>query len=105
MGETLTVDKAKLRAAAKRVDDAARGLEEAAGDSAVPQLAVAEAALAGSVTDEVLPRMGRGLAECASDMMSAMLGLAQGLETAARRFDTVDVIYGRAARPDAVLEL
>jgi hypothetical protein len=105
VGETLTVDKAKLREAAKKVDDAARLLEEAAGDSAVPQLAVAEAALAGSVTDDVLPRIGRGLSECASDMMSAMLGLAQGLESAARRFDTVDMVYGRAARPDAVIEL
>jgi hypothetical protein len=96
MGETLWVDKGQLRDGANKVAEAATQLEEAAGKKAIPALAVAEAALAGSVTAATMAPVGRGLAEVVSDMVTAMDGLAQGLETAANRFHTVDVVFGQA---------
>jgi hypothetical protein len=102
MGETLWVDKAKLRECAKTVDNSAKQVEESAGKKAIPALAVAEVALAGSVTVGTLPPVGRTLAEVAGDMVTAMRGLAQGLEAAANRFHAVDVVYGQATYPDAV---
>jgi hypothetical protein len=102
MGETLWVDKAKLRECAKTVEKAANQVEDSAGKQAIPALAVAEATLAGSVTTGTLPAVGRALAEVVADMVTAMDGLAQGLETAANRFHTVDVVYGRATYPAAV---
>jgi hypothetical protein len=101
MAETLVVDKAKLRECAKTVDTSAKQVEESAGKKAIPTLAMAEVTLAGSVTVGTLPRVGRSLAEVAGDMVTAMRGLAQGLETAAARFERVDVVLGQATYPDA----
>jgi hypothetical protein len=102
MGETLWVDKGQLRDGANKVAGAANHLEEAAGRKAIPALAVAEAALAGSVTAATMAPVGRGLAEVVADMVTAMDGLAQGLETAANRFHTVDVVFGQATHPAGV---
>ena len=102
MGETLWVDKNKLRECAEKVETAADEVEGAAGKKAIPSLAVAEAALAGSVTAGTLAPVGRSLAEVVADMVTAMDGLAQGLQTAATRFHTVDVVYGQATYPAGV---
>lgn len=97
MGETLWVDKAKLRECAGIVDAVAGTVEDGAGKQAMPALALAEVALAGSVTVDHLAPLGRALGEAAGDMVTAMRGLAQGLEVAANRFHTVDVVLGQAA--------
>jgi hypothetical protein len=99
MGQTLTVDKDKLRRCASSVGTAADGVERAAGGKVVSALAAAEVTLAGSVTVSTLPRVSRSLAECAGDMVTAMRGLVEGLETAADRFQTVDVVLGQATYP------
>jgi hypothetical protein len=99
MGQTLTVDKDKLRGCATSVEGAAGRVQDAAGGQVVPALAAAEVALAGSATAGTLPRVSRALAECAGDMVTAMRGLAEGLETAADRFQTVDVVLGQATYP------
>ena len=101
MGQTLTVDKDKLRRCASSVESAAGRVEGAAGTKAVPALAAAEVVLAGSVTVGTLPRVSQALAECAGDMVTAMRGLAEGLETAADLFQTVDVVLGQATYPGA----
>lgn len=99
MGQTLTVDKDRLRRCASSVDGAAKAVEVAAGEKLVPALAAAEVTVAGSVTVSTLPRVSRALAECAGDMVTAMRGLAEGLETAADRVQTVDVVLGQATYP------
>jgi hypothetical protein len=49
------------------------------------------------IVDACAAPPGRALAEAAGDLVTAMRGLAQGLEQAANRFHTVDVDLGRAA--------
>jgi hypothetical protein len=97
VGETLWVDKGKLRECAGIVDACAVTVENTAGNQAVPALALADVALAGSVTVGHIAPLGRALSEAAGDMVTAMRGLAQGLEQAANRFHTVDVVLGGAA--------
>jgi hypothetical protein len=98
MGETLSVDKGKLRQGAKIVEDAAKEIEVSAGKQSIAALALAEQALAGSVSAGSLPRVGRSLAEVSGDMVTAMRGLAEGLQTAANRFHTVDIVLGEATQ-------
>jgi hypothetical protein len=96
MGQTITVDRTKLLACASAVDGAGKGVESAAGEGVIPALATAEAAVEGSVTAGALPRVGTSLAEVAADLVTAIRGLADGLETAAERFQQVDVLLGEA---------
>ena len=102
MGETLWVDKAKLRECAKTVENAANQVEDAVGKQAIPALVSTEAMLTESATAGTLGPVGRALAEVVADMVTAMDGLAQGLESAANRFHTVDVVYGQATYPAGV---
>jgi hypothetical protein len=103
VGETLWVDKAKLRESARFVDATANMIESSAGKEALPALGLAEVALRGSVTVFELPKLGHAVAEAAGDMVTAMRGLAQGLDAAANRFHTVDVVLGQAAEGRTVI--
>lgn len=100
MAEKLWVDKTKLRAGAATVDTAADEVDASVGRMVNRYLALAEEALPGSVTSGTLPGMARAVTEAAADMVAGMRGLSQGLEAAANRFHTVDVVLGEAASPD-----
>jgi hypothetical protein len=94
---TITVDKAKLRAGAGRVDEAAKNLESVVGLGVAQAMAGLEDELPEAVTAGVAVELSRAIAEVTADLLSALQGLAEGLEAAAEKFDTVDVVYGKAA--------
>jgi hypothetical protein len=97
VGETITVDKAKLRAGAGRVDEAAKALEGAAGLGVAQAMAALEDDLPEAVTSGAAVELSRAIAEVTADLMAALQGLAEGLEAAAEKFDQVDVVYGKGA--------
>lgn len=97
MGETITVDKARLRAGAKRVDDAAKALESAAGLGVARAMAAVEDEIPEAVTSGKAIELSRAIAEVTSDLMAALQGLSEGLEAAAEKFDKVDVVYADGA--------
>lgn len=96
----ITVDKAKLRAAAGRCHEAATAVEGAAGHGTAQALAQLEDDIPEAVTAGAGIDLSHQIAEVAGDLVTALHTLGEGLEKAARDFDTVDVVYGNAAGGD-----
>lgn len=97
MAERITVDHEALRGADREVDGFAGGLErQRVAVSGV--LFDVEDGLAGAVSVGALRELGEAVAGVHGDLVTALGGLAQGLESVVERFVEVDVMSADAAR-------
>jgi hypothetical protein len=85
------VDKAALRAGAAEASAASRDVEDTVGQGLVPMLLRVGEPLDGSRSGEVLDAFVAAVTGVSADLCVALQGLGQGLESAAERFDAVDV--------------
>lgn len=97
MAERIAVDHEALRGAGRQVDGFAGGLErQRVALSGV--LVGLEDALAGAVSVGALRELGEAVEGVHGDLVTALGGLGQGLESVVDRFVEVDVVSADAAR-------